>query len=68
LRRTTAEEAQNELFFDEEEVLAGAGADQRAVMLNHYDNLLDMPAADTLDEVPSLPPAYLVLCAQLQQC
>jgi hypothetical protein len=50
---TTAEEAQNELFFDEQEVLAGAGADQRAAMLNHYDNLLDMPAADTLDEVPS---------------
>ena len=66
------EEAQNELFFDEEEVLAGAGGEQRADMLAHYDNLLEMPSADTLDEVhPALllePACSTVLVLVLDCC
>ncbi len=40
-----------EFFYDEDEVLAGAGGDSRAAMLDHYDSLLQMPRADDLDEV-----------------
>lgn len=40
-----------EFFYDEDEVLAGAGNGSRAAMLDHYDSLLQMPRADDLDEL-----------------
>jgi hypothetical protein len=45
-----------EFYYDEEEVLAGAGCEDgaRAAMLDHYDSLLQMPRADEFDEVRNL--------------
>jgi nucleotide-sensitive chloride channel 1A len=40
-----------EFYFNEEEVLSGAGAEARAAMLDHYDSLLQMPTAGELDEL-----------------
>ena len=40
-----------ELFFDEQEILAGAGSEQRAAMLQHFDNLLTEPGGDQVDQV-----------------
>ncbi|EIE24935.1 hypothetical protein COCSUDRAFT_62344 [Coccomyxa subellipsoidea C-169] len=40
-----------EFYYDEDEVLAGAGGESRAAMLDHYDSLLQMPRADDLDEL-----------------
>ena len=39
------------MFYDEDEVLAGSGAETRAAMLDHYDSLLQMPRGADLDEV-----------------
>ena len=40
-----------EFYYNEEEVLSGAGAEARAAMLDHYDSLLQMPTAGELDEL-----------------
>lgn len=40
-----------EFYYNEEEVLSGAGAAARAAMLDHYDSLLQMPTAGELDEL-----------------
>ena len=40
-----------EFYYNEEEVLSGAGAEARAAMLDHYDSLLTMPTAGELDEL-----------------
>ncbi|KAK9824000.1 hypothetical protein WJX72_006891 [[Myrmecia] bisecta] len=45
------EDGENDFFYDEDEVLAGAGAEQRAARLNHYDALLQMPSADQFQEM-----------------
>ena len=47
------DDEEGDFFYDEEEVLAGAGGQARADMLDHYDSLLNMPRADQLDEVLS---------------
>lgn len=47
----TDDDGQGDFFFNEEEVLAGAGGEQRAALLEQYDALLSMPRADELDEV-----------------
>ena len=61
------EDPEPELFFDQQEVLSGAGADARAAMLDHFDALLDEPDSDQVEEVrtcchsstrPHLGPAY----------
>ena len=43
-----------ELFFNEQEVLSGADADQRAAMLQHFDSLLQEPGPDPVDQVGQL--------------
>ena len=47
------EDPEPELFFDQQEVLSGAGADARAAMLEHFDTLLDEPDSDQVEEVRS---------------
>jgi hypothetical protein len=56
------DDEEGDFFYDEEEVLAGAGGQARAAMLDHYDSLLDMPRADQLDEVLSSPHLRLHIC------
>ena len=39
------------MFFNQAEVLSGAGADERAAMLQHFDSLLQEPGPDQVDQV-----------------
>lgn len=59
------DEEDAEFFYNEEEVLAGAGGDARAAMLDHYDSLLQLPSADDLDEVQPIATcvkSHLAIC------
>ena len=45
------DEEDGELYYDEDEALAGADADARAAMLDRFDSLLQRPPDANLDEV-----------------
>ena len=40
-----------DFFYDEAEVLSGAGAENRAALLDHYDAMLDISDQPEQDEV-----------------
>lgn len=47
----SADEEDGDFFYDEDEVLAGAAAEERAARLDQYDALLDMPRAAEFEQV-----------------
>ena len=51
---SAGDEEDGEMYYDEDEVLAGSGAEARAAMLDHFDSLLQTPHDADLDGVSSI--------------
>ena len=58
----TDESEEGDFFYNEEEVLNGVGAENRAALLERYDAMLDDPEQPELEEV-CLPPCHPNLAA-----
>mmetsp|Transcript_40113 Transcript_40113/g.76671 ORF Transcript_40113/g.76671 Transcript_40113/m.76671 type:complete len:152 (+) Transcript_40113:243-698(+) len=51
IQRMTTKQGTINFFFNEEEVMAGAGGDDRAELLARFDEMLHIPACDTVEEL-----------------